>query len=611
MPSRSGLTASRTRTSGRSPALRRSTSEPADRHVRSTTMSLIEKAPRVSGLCVALILAAGCDTLNIENPNAPDSKRLLSDPGSVLSLGVGAMQTWFNTFENIDPGTTLSVMARSGVAAWNNFQIRFYTGCTYGAPLGPMPAPYDSLGTCGTKIATYKRVEWQNDPTSTRRLEIETYWYGYYAALSSANDVVKATRVNGVFKSDTAASKMVETMAVLVQALCLGELAKTHTFTVDASFFNKPGVAYDNISVAQIANTMAARLLAYFARDSMENRDIAAGGVVDWARVAAYADSGISSSITSGGLAAAPFNWIFQGDGCVNWCDGLKNWSNDMTTMRVHTRVAHLMDPTTQPDPWRAVADSQPVWGVTSFDKRLGDGTFGPVGQHKGSPGPGGVDSAAETYSATANAGTDFAWSYDKEIQFTARGSWHQSAVGNIRYIDVAEAPMNPPGVANGVGSAPVVLAAENDLVLAEALIRGPSPNLGQAATLINKTRVTRVGLPPAPSANGLIADMQYEQDVELYSSNVAPYYNQRRIDGLEPLTPHEFPVPAQELGVLGLPLYTWGGASNPLNSTPAPRPPAPVAAALVRNAPQVWAEIQREQRGRMLANKLLKGLLR
>jgi len=615
-------------------------------------MSLIEKAPRVSGLCVALILAAGCDTLNIENPNAPDSKRLLSDPGSVLSLGVGAMQTWFNTFENIDPGTTLSVMARSGVAAWNNFQIRFYTGCTYGAPLGPMPAPYDSLGTCGTKIATYKRVEWQNDPTSTRRLEIETYWYGYYAALSSANDVVKATRVNGVFKSDTTTSKMVETMAVLVQALCLGELAlnydkgfvvdyntdlltlqfagrtamrdsalarfdeaiqlaKTHTFTVDASFFNKPGVAYDNISVAQIANTMAARLLAYFARDSAENRDIAAGGVVDWARVASYADSGISSSITSGGLAAAPFDWIFQGDGCVNWCDGLKNWSNDMTTMRVHTRVAHLMDPTTQPDPWRAVADSQPVWGVTSFDKRLGDGTFGPVGQHKGTPGPGGVDSAAETYSATANAGTDFAWSYDKEIQFTARGSWHQSALGNIRYIDVAEAPMNPPGVANGVGTAPVVLAAENDLILAEALIRGPTPNLGQAAVLINKTRVTRGGLSPAPSANGLLADLQYEQDVELYSSNVAPYYNQRRIDGLEPLTPHEFPVPAQELGVLGLPLYTWGGASNPLNSTPAPAPPAPVAAALVQNAPRMWAEIQRAQRGRMLANTLLKGLLR
>src|SRR2546427_11976424 len=93
---------------------------------------------------------------------------------------------------------------------------------------------------------------------------------------------------------------------------------------------------------------------------------------------------------------------------------------------------------------------------------------------------------------------------------------------------------MNPPGVANGVGTAPVVLAAENDLILAEALIRGPTPNLGQAAVLINKTRVTRGGLSPAPSANGILADLQYEQDVELYSSNVPPYYNQRRSDRSE-----------------------------------------------------------------------------
>ncbi|HYT04852.1 MAG TPA: hypothetical protein VEM13_08240 [Gemmatimonadales bacterium] len=605
-------------------------------------MSLIKRAPRVSGLCAALMLAAGCESLNITNPNAPDSKKLLSDPSSVQSLAVGAMQTWYNTFENIDPGTTLSVMARSGVAAWNNFQIRFYTGCTYGTTLGPMPAPYDSLGTCGTKTATYPRVEWQNDPTSTRRLEIETYWYGYYAALSSASDVLKAIRVNGLVITDATTTKMVETMAVLVQALCLSELAlnydkgfivdyttdlttlqfagrtamrdaalakfgeasalaSANTFTVDKAFFDDPGVPYDNVAVAQIANTMAARTLAYFARDSVENKDIAAGGQVDWARVKSYTDSGMSSTTTSGGLAATPFDWIFQVDGCINWCDGLKNWSNDMTTMRVHTRVAHLLDPTTQPDPWKAVADSQPIWLVTSFDKRLGDGSFGPVGQV--------ADTTAGTPPATANAGTDFAWSYNKEIQFTARGSWHQSAMGRIRYIKVAEAPMNPDGLNNGIGPAPAVLAAENDLLKAEALIRGPSPDLAAAATLINKTRVTRGGLSASPSGNGVLADLLYEQDVELYDSNVQAYYNQRRIDNLEPLTPHEFPVPAQELGVLGVPLYTFGGASNPLNS--APTAPAPSAAALVGSAPQIFAQIQREQRARMLANRVFKSLAR
>jgi len=50
------------------------------------------------------------------------------------------------------------------------------------------------------------------------------------------------------------------------------------------------------------------------------------------------------------------------------------------------------------------------------------------------------------------------------------------------------------------------------------------------------------------------------EQDVELIGLGDAVYFNQRRIDGLEPLTPRQMPVPAKELQVLGKPLYTFGG---------------------------------------------------
>jgi len=59
-------------------------------------------------------------------------------------------------------------------------------------------------------------------------------------------------------------------------------------------------------------------------------------------------------------------------DACVNWCDFLKVWTNDASTMRVHTRVAHLLDPATQPDPWDLPTNSAP----NSPDHRLGDGTF-------------------------------------------------------------------------------------------------------------------------------------------------------------------------------------------------------------------------------------------
>src|SRR5205823_9857350 len=152
-----------------------------------------------------------------------------------------------------------------------------------------------------------------------------------------------------------------------------------------------------------------------------------------------------------------------------------------------------------------------------------------------------------------------------------------------------------------------VVLAAENDLLWAEALIRGPTPDLVKAAQLINNTRVGRGGaslskptfLPATAADPNLLAELQYEQDVELIGSNTAPFYNQRRIDKLEPLTPHELPVPAKELGVLGLGLYTWGGVSNPPNSSATASAPAGVVKALVQDAPQVWAEMERQARAR------------
>src|SRR5439155_16562012 len=116
------------------------------------------------------------------------------------------------------------VTARSHVAAWNNYTIRFYTGCTN--------TPWDvytaaTNGTCGTEQlgATYPSIEWQNDPASAQRTQIEPLWYGYYSALSSANDVLKAIRQKGNVITVADKTNMVETMATLVQALSLSGIA--------------------------------------------------------------------------------------------------------------------------------------------------------------------------------------------------------------------------------------------------------------------------------------------------------------------------------------------------------------------------------------------------
>src|SRR5947209_8290835 len=147
-------------------------------------MKLHTRIPEVLGLVATLILA-GCGTLDVSNPNAPDSKRALADPGTIQAIAQGAMRGWYNTTQNMDPDGPLSVMSDSHVASWNNFQIRIYTGCT--------TSPVD---TCGTTAGTYPRIEWQNNPAAAARIQIESYWYGYYSALSSANDVLKAIRLN-------------------------------------------------------------------------------------------------------------------------------------------------------------------------------------------------------------------------------------------------------------------------------------------------------------------------------------------------------------------------------------------------------------------------------
>jgi hypothetical protein len=137
---------------------------------------------------------------------------------------------------------------------------------------------------------------------------------------------------------------------------------------------------------------------------------------------------------------------------------------------------------------------------------------------------------------------------------------YHQSNITHIRY-DYASFS-DPGGTGGAFGKDPVITATENDLLWAEGLIRSGG-SLSAAANLINNTRVGRGGLPPATAADGvagLLTKLQYEQDIELIGLGDAVFFNRRRIDGLEPKTPHQMPVPAKELQVLRKALYTYGG---------------------------------------------------
>src|SRR5256886_7802509 len=108
-----------------------------------------KRIPGIGGVVLTLIVAGGCDSLVISNPNAPDTPHLLANPASVLTVAQGAMKTWYLTTqgglgEDQFPALTLAVMARSHVAMWNNYHIRFYTGCTDGTSPGQPALPWNS-----------------------------------------------------------------------------------------------------------------------------------------------------------------------------------------------------------------------------------------------------------------------------------------------------------------------------------------------------------------------------------------------------------------------------------------------------------------------------------
>ena len=543
-------------------------------------------ANRALWACVALIWAgAACNKdLNIVNPNAPDARRALSDPAALEAVAGGTLHTWFTGYDGMMAVGPLSTMADAYSSSWNNYFMLYINS-------------QDADGSRNTR-------PWKNDPGAQERKHLEWYWQQYYSVASSASDVLRAIRTDKLVINNVADTKRSETVAALMLGAALSgismnydkgyiidetvditalqysnrkqmrdaaiakldaaiALANANTFTTPGEWTN--GRSYSNTQISRIAATMAAMTLAYYPRDAAENAT-----EVDWAKVASYAAKGMSTG--------TPFDFVFVGDGCNQWCHEVFPWFNDISTGVVHTRVANLLDPVTQKDPYcGSVGTATCAPGRSgnpppdSPDKRLGDGTFGDA-------------SISENYgtipvTATSRPGTDFAY-ISFEIFSSSRGQYHQSNIGHIRY-DLSK-NQDPTGITYGFGPAPVISFAQNDLLWAEALIRGSTPDLAKAATLINNTRVTRGGLPPATAADGvagLLTKLQYEQDVELLGLGATPFYNRRRlpnctqipggpcVGGLRAGTPHEMPVPAKELGVKSEPLYTYGGNTNPPNS--------------------------------------------
>lgn len=541
-------------------------------------------------LAATAVGLAGCD-LDVENPNAPDVDRALSDPAGLEQLIAGAFRTWMETRNSYAASLPMNAMADSYTASWNNAAIRFYS----------------SVGQDGCT----SRCGWNNSATAPEAAggpTVEAQWYGFYTILSGANDVLAAIDRGVCFDGDftaedcasdntltsrnKAVAKMLQGMAlagialnydqgfvvdettdlaavltapfntrdeIRAAALTKFEEAFTEaglkTWMTDASWMGiGAGREYSNTQIRQVIRTMQAELVAMYPRDDAEN------AAVDWAAVANYASQGISSG------TAFDFEYYVDATGTIA-LDWVKAWGNAISFVRVDNRVAAVIT-TNHVNPWPEAAGGNPC-PYTSPDRRVGDGTYGPTDDFNG----------VGTKAATANAGTDFACS-PFAVFPAARGQYHQSNLQHIRYQHLTYEGEGLPGFI-GVGQDPMYTRQMNDLLWAEGLIRRATPDLVLAAAKINNSRVGRGNLAATGgTAATLLNDLRYEQLIEFMGQGVDAFYNRRRMapactnpcfsgnqygqasanDGLITGTPRHMPVPAKELDVLLRSVYSFGG---------------------------------------------------
>ena len=487
----------------------------------------------------ALMVGSGCGDLEVTNPNNPDVERALASAEDVKNLAISTMNSWYLTSTYIEPYLAGSVTSDNHTANFGNFGMRFNN-------LEPRIA-YENLSAGGDREVA--RAPWDFN----------------YSTLGAANDALRAF-TGGLSLGSVAETNKYKHLAMFTQAASLANLALwfDKAFIIDETFdLNGPAPElkpYGDVSAAavakfealitsstgdaatytqaefpmvgnltgsrlnRIANSMAAITMAYTPRNATEN------AAVNWAKVAAFADKGIGT-----GSAGTPFDVMVTGDN-TNWYSYLQFYGNEHSWVRVDHRLINLMDGTTPPKFNGTVVGRQ-----TSPDARYTtDFEFCQASNPAPSTGNGSCQAAV--------------------IGDPGRGIWMQSNWYHNRYDHHAR---TTPGTAART-AVPYILAAESDLVRAEALIRSGG-SAATAATLINRTRVTRGNLPALTGAEGntaLLAAIDYERQVELISSGGFELMRARQglTARLQAGTWRHLPIPAKELETLGLPIYTFGG---------------------------------------------------
>lgn len=472
-------------------------------------------------LIVLLLVFAfnACEDLEVENTNRPTFAET-NDPSQVNGVVGGllnGLQIASHTFN--EPLLAWFNAADVGSCSWGNFGMR--------------------------DISSEPRVMYNNTPAYPNRVAVENYYLRLYGYLSSANDALLA--IASDVDGEVEEVERAKAVAMYTQAYCLGHIGmfydkgfvvtnntdltaanppvkydividsavaildkaiaicEANTFTIPQDWL-PTNETYTNVEFGRLANTLAARLLTYKSRNAAQNT------ANDWTKILGYASKGIQMD----------YSPIMNDN---NWYDYYRWYQIRVGWGRIDMRVINMMDPTM--DPWFPasgnIADLPNNGLATSADGRL-----------------------------------NLYFEYIPAQAFLAeRGIYHYTTYRLKRYDTYRD---------TRVGALPCIMKWENDMIWAEALAR--TGNVTGAAQILNSAagpRKVRGGLPDVAATLDAVLDaIYYEKTIEcMLTTEVTELYDMRRRDMLQAGTPLHLPIPAQQLEVLEIPFYSFGGTTG------------------------------------------------
>ncbi len=500
------------------------------------------------------LLLTGCLDLDVTNVNRPDLERLAQDPTALQTLvGGNFTQLFWPNVQNGYPNLGMAGMADALTSGFLDFGIH--------------------------DVSAQPRVAWDNDPTYRRSNLAVTRWSRSYEILANVNGVLRQFEEG--FRShdpDTGADNtpQMEAFARFMQGLATGYLAlhfdqaviydehtdvenldptdyrpytevrdaalqqldraiavaEAHTFRIPGDITWVNGVPITNQELIRLANSYAARFIAYTPRTPDERQR------ADWDDVLLRVGGGITMDFAPHGVQG-----VLESE--YRYRIGRNRAGTPGDFMRVGNRLVGPADISGGYQQWIATPlQNRTPFRMTTPDRRI----------------QGADDPRDEPDGAYFGYHQSTVFSASRGLYLRSYYHYHRWSTGNDYFT----------------GPQPIMIVKEMDLLAAEALIR-----LGRAAEavpIINEARVNVGELPPVTidgppagdhcvprrddgSCGSLWDALRYEKFVETLGVEGGMMYYDARGWGFLPEGTHlHFPVPGRELETLGLPLYTFGG---------------------------------------------------